>query len=195
VAEWLALANPARSVVHGDWRCSVRQALVREHRRNYFRAASEPAICPPAICFARRSARSPGNTAHLLPRRWTALAGENWFRTKQCSDSYVSACSACTAAAAFWLAAFPARCPQAEQLERLLQAEKLGLDAVINYELDRDKIVERLSGRLVCPGREAGYHRTAMPPNAECVCDHCGQPLLQWEDDRPDSIRVRMKAY
>jgi len=90
---------------------------------------------------------------------------------------------------------FPRTMAQAEQLEKLLQAEKLGLDAVINYELDLDKIVERLSGRLVCPGCKAGFHRTAMPPKAEGVCDHCGQALLQREDDRPEAVRVRMKAY
>ena len=41
----------------------------------------------------------------------------------------------------------------------------------------------------------AVYHVTARPPSKEGVCDQCGGPLVQREDDRPESVRVRLEAY
>ncbi len=39
------------------------------------------------------------------------------------------------------------------------------------------------------------FHITGRPPRAVGVCDHCGGELVQREDDRPESVRVRMQAY
>jgi adenylate kinase len=47
----------------------------------------------------------------------------------------------------------------------------------------------------VCPGCKSVYHVTGNPPRVEGVCDRCGKPIEQREDDRPEAIRVRMKAY
>jgi adenylate kinase len=66
---------------------------------------------------------------------------------------------------------------------------------VVNYELPLDEVVSRLSGRRTCRQCKAVFHVTAQPPRAEGVCDLCGGPLYQREDDRPESITVRMKAY
>jgi adenylate kinase len=56
-------------------------------------------------------------------------------------------------------------------------------------------IVARLSGRRTCGQCRAVFHVAARPPRAEAVCDHCGGPLVQREDDRPEAVRVRMQAY
>ena len=58
-----------------------------------------------------------------------------------------------------------------------------------------EEIVARLGGRRTCPGCKAVYHVQEQPPQAEGICDHCGGKLFQREDDRPESIRVRMRAY
>src|SRR5262249_36649856 len=63
------------------------------------------------------------------------------------------------------------------------------------YDLPLDEIVDRLSGRLTCDGCRAVYHTSAHPPRTEGVCDQCGGRLVQRQDDRPESIRVRMRAY
>jgi len=95
----------------------------------------------------------------------------------------------------FLLDGFPRTVTQANALEALLARNHIRLDAVINYELPIDQIVARLSGRRTCPECKAVFHVQARPPRVEGICDHCGAKLYQREDDRPESIRVRMEAY
>lgn len=95
----------------------------------------------------------------------------------------------------FLLDGFPRTVAQAEALTTLLADRGLILDAVLNYDLPIDQVVARLSGRRTCPGCKAVFHVTARPPKAGGVCDHCGAQLYQREDDRTESIRVRMEAY
>jgi len=95
----------------------------------------------------------------------------------------------------FLLDGFPRTVAQAEALEKLLKRQKLKLDAVLSYELPLEEVVARLSGRRTCPGCKAVFHIEARPPKVEGICDHCGGTLYQREDDRPESIRVRMAAY
>jgi len=95
----------------------------------------------------------------------------------------------------FLLDGFPRTVAQAEALEALLSKNRLQLDAVISYDLPIEKIVSRLSGRRTCPQCKAVFHIEALPPKVEGVCDHCGAKLYQREDDRPESVRVRMQAY
>ncbi len=95
----------------------------------------------------------------------------------------------------FLLDGFPRTVAQAEALEKLLKKHKLQLDAVVSYDLPIDQVVARLSGRRTCPGCKAVFHVEALPPKVENICDFCGGKLYQREDDRPESVRVRMEAY
>ena len=95
----------------------------------------------------------------------------------------------------FLLDGFPRTVAQAEALEKLLAGEKLQLDAVLSYELPLEQVVSRLSGRRTCSNCKAVFHTQTRPPKVADVCDHCGGKLYQREDDRPESIRVRMEAY
>jgi adenylate kinase len=95
----------------------------------------------------------------------------------------------------FLLDGFPRTVAQAQALDKLLTSQKLKLDAVLSYELPLDHIVARLSGRRTCPNCKAVFHVEARPPKVTGLCDHCGSKLHQREDDRPESIRVRMEAY
>lgn len=95
----------------------------------------------------------------------------------------------------FLLDGFPRTVAQAEALEKLLQDQHVSLDAVLSYDLPIEKIVARLGGRRTCPKCKAVYHVEALPPKKAGICDHCGAELYQREDDRPESIRVRMEAY
>jgi adenylate kinase len=90
---------------------------------------------------------------------------------------------------------FPRTVAQAEALEALLKTQNIALTAVLNYDLPIDQIVARLSGRRTCSGCKAVFHVSTLPPKVAGICDHCGKPLLQREDDRPESVRVRMEAY
>ena len=95
----------------------------------------------------------------------------------------------------FLLDGFPRTVRQAEALTELLARERIQLDAVLNYELPLATIVTRLSGRRTCEQCKAVCHVETRPPKVEGVCDACGGRLLQREDDRPDSVKVRMAAY
>ena len=95
----------------------------------------------------------------------------------------------------FILDGFPRTLSQAEALKQHMEGESLSLNAVVNYELPLDEIVSRLSGRRTCKQCKAIFHVTGQPPRAEGVCDHCGGLLYQREDDRPESITVRLEAY
>lgn len=95
----------------------------------------------------------------------------------------------------FLLDGFPRTLRQAVALEEMLAGLKLELDAVLSYELSVDAIVDRLSGRRTCGQCRAVYHVTAQPPAVADVCDQCGGKLVQRDDDRPESVRVRMEVY
>jgi adenylate kinase len=95
----------------------------------------------------------------------------------------------------FLLDGFPRTVVQAEALENLLKWERRALTAVVNYDLPLDVIVDRLSGRRTCANCKAVWHETNRPPKTAGICDQCGGKLYQREDDRPESVRVRMSAY
>jgi len=95
----------------------------------------------------------------------------------------------------FVLDGFPRTIAQAQSLKQLLEEEQLSLHAVVNYELPLVEIVERLSGRRTCEKCKAVFHVTRQPSQSGDFCDRCGGRLFQREDDRPESIAVRMEAY
>jgi len=95
----------------------------------------------------------------------------------------------------FILDGFPRTLAQAESLKQLLEKEKLTLTAVVNYELPTTEIVQRLSGRRTCDQCKAVFHVTERPSKGKSICDRCGGRLYQREDDRPESIKVRLEAY
>ncbi len=95
----------------------------------------------------------------------------------------------------FILDGFPRTLGQAVALKDLMEKENISLSAVVNYELPLDEIVQRLSGRRTCEKCKAVFNVKERPPKVKDVCDHCGGRLFQREDDRPESIAVRLEAY
>lgn len=95
----------------------------------------------------------------------------------------------------FILDGFPRTVAQGVSLKQLLDKDNLALTAVVSYELSTSEIVARLGGRRTCAKCKALYHATERPPQAEGRCDRCGGALFQREDDRPESIKVRLEAY
>jgi adenylate kinase len=95
----------------------------------------------------------------------------------------------------FLLDGFPRTVAQAEALQATLKDLGVKLDAVVSYELPIEKITARLSGRRICSKCKSIYHLEGRPPQVVGVCDECGGALIQREDDRPESVRVRLEAY
>jgi adenylate kinase len=98
-------------------------------------------------------------------------------------------------AGGFILDGFPRTLGQAEALKKFMDEEGLSLSAVVDYELPEAEIVVRLGGRRTCEQCKAVYHVKDRPPQVEGQCDRCFGKLFQREDDRPESIRVRLEAY
>lgn len=95
----------------------------------------------------------------------------------------------------FLLDGFPRTVPQAEALDGMLRELNVKLDAVLSYVLPIEQVVARISGRRTCRQCKAVYHVVAMPPKKEGVCDKCGGELFLRDDDKPETVRVRMAAY
>ncbi len=95
----------------------------------------------------------------------------------------------------FILDGFPRTVNQAWALDGMFAERRIHLDAVINYDLSDHELVERLSGRRVCPQCKAVFHTAFRPPARAGACDDCGAGLVQREDDQPDSIRLRLQLY
>jgi adenylate kinase len=89
---------------------------------------------------------------------------------------------------------FPRTVAQAEALGAMLP-EGRGIEAAIDLQVPEEEIIRRLSGRLVCPKCDAIYQVDTRPPKQAGVCDKCGNPLIQREDDRPEAVRRRLEVY
>ena len=98
-------------------------------------------------------------------------------------------------AGGFLLDGFPRTVPQAAALEELMHSHNIQLDAVVNYEMPIEKIVARISGRRTCSQCKAVYHVANKPTKQAGRCDLCGGEVIQREDDRAESVAVRMEAY
>ncbi len=90
---------------------------------------------------------------------------------------------------------FPRTIPQAEALSEMLQAMGRSLDLVILIKVSEEELVRRLSGRRICRSCGATYHIEFNPPKQPGVCDICGGELYQREDDKPETVRNRLKVY
>ncbi|HTT14696.1 MAG TPA: adenylate kinase [Thermoplasmata archaeon] len=94
------------------------------------------------------------------------------------------------AARGFVLDGYPRNPAQAAELDRIS-----AIDAVVAFQVPDDLLVERLSGRRVCPTCQSVYHVTHLPPKVAGRCDRDGTELVQRPDDRPEAIRTRLQVY
>jgi len=94
----------------------------------------------------------------------------------------------------FLLDGFPRTIAQGEALEDKLDDAGRALTAVLLIEVPDDEIVRRLSGRRVSASGRV-YHIETDPPKVAGVCDIDGSELVQREDDKPETIRNRLKVY
>jgi len=96
----------------------------------------------------------------------------------------------------FILDGFPRTVPQAEALDRMLEAGDRRLDHVILMEVDEASLIERISGRFSCRTCGASYHERYHRPRIEGVCDVCGgTDLVHRADDRAEAVATRLAAY
>lgn len=86
---------------------------------------------------------------------------------------------------------FPRTIPQAEALRE----QGVDIDCVVEIDVDDEAIVGRMSGRRVHMASGRTYHVEFNPPREEGKDDVTGEPLIQRDDDREDTVRKRLQVY
>ncbi len=92
----------------------------------------------------------------------------------------------------FLLDGFPRTVAQAEALEKILSDLDRQLQYVINIDVDKSILMERLTGRRICKSCGATYHLVFNPPAVNDVCDRCGGELYQRADDNEETVQNRL---
>jgi len=85
---------------------------------------------------------------------------------------------------------YPRTINQAEALESAAK-----IDAVILFNVTEEVVIERLTGRRICPKDGAIYHIKNIPPKTPGICDNDNTPLIQRKDDQPESVKERFQVY
>ena len=86
---------------------------------------------------------------------------------------------------------FPRTIPQAEAMKN----QQVALDYVLEIDVPDDEIILRMSGRRVHPASGRSYHVKFHPPKAEGKDDVTGEPLVQRDDDREETVKKRLEVY
>lgn len=92
----------------------------------------------------------------------------------------------------FILDGFPRTVSQAKALDGMLQG---GIDKAIYLKTSENIVVQRLTGRRVCPKCGTNYHLVNMPPKKGMLCDQCSVELYQRPDDNEATVRNRLHVY
>jgi adenylate kinase len=97
----------------------------------------------------------------------------------------------------YLLDGFPRTIPQAEELKKLLTKLNMKLDAVINIDVPKEVILERLTTRRTCsnPDCQEIYNIKSKPPTPDGKCLKCGSPAVQRADETVDAITKRLETY
>lgn len=95
----------------------------------------------------------------------------------------------------FLLDGFPRTVEQAQALDKYLEERGSKLDCVLDIDVAKDILVDRLITRRVCKNCGATYNIKGMPPKKEGICDLCGGELYQRADDTEETVNNRIEVY
>ena len=90
---------------------------------------------------------------------------------------------------------FPRTIPQAEALDKAIEALGQAMVYAFNVEVPDENIVNRMSGRRACVDCGATYHIVYAPTKVENVCDKCQGGLILRDDDKPETVQKRLNVY
>lgn len=92
----------------------------------------------------------------------------------------------------FLLDGFPRTVAQAEALESIMNDLGKKIDYVIYIDVNKDLLMERLTGRRICKNCGSTYHLIFNPPKSPGKCDRCGGELYQRADDNAETVQNRL---
>ena len=119
---------------------------------------------------------------HLVPDDYTIQMVREYLQENEFPNGFV-------------LDGFPRTIIQARELESIAKEFKFNIDAVINLDIELDRLVPRLSGRRTCKECGASFHIEYNPTKVEGVCDACGGELYQRPDESEEAVKVRLDTY
>ena len=129
-----------------------------------------------------KEAKTYMDKGQLVPDELTVRILLDRVAKDDCADGYV-------------LDGFPRTIPQAEVLDTELSKLGTSVDYAINVEVPDETIVGRMSGRRACLKCGATYHLEFLPSKKEGICDKCGNELVLRDDDKPETVKKRLKVY
>lgn len=95
----------------------------------------------------------------------------------------------------YLLDGFPRTVEQAEALQEFLSARGEKLDTALLIDVRKEFILERMTGRRVCPSCGASYHIKFNPTKTAGKCDLCGADVIQRKDDTEETVKERLDVY
>jgi len=97
----------------------------------------------------------------------------------------------------FILDGFPRTIPQADDLKKLLAKLNLKLDLVVNLDVPREVVLDRLTTRRTCSNQDCQeiYNIKSKPASADGKCLKCGSPVVQRADETEEAITIRLETY
>lgn len=116
---------------------------------------------------------------NLVPDEVTIGIVEERLQKDDCKDGFL-------------LDGFPRTIAQAEALDSLLSSMNRRIDHVLHIDVPEENLVERLTGRRICPSCGATYHVLYNPPKEEGKCDNDNSELIQRDDDQPETVKNRL---
>ena len=118
----------------------------------------------------------------LVPDELTCDLVVDRIKQDDCKDGYI-------------LDGSPRTIPQAECLDKALDALNDKIDFAVNVEVPDENIIRRMSGRRACLSCGRTYHIVYNPPKEEGICDECKKELVLRDDDKPETVEKRLKVY
>lgn len=121
------------------------------------------------------------DNGQLVPDEVTINMVKDRLQQEDCKNGYL-------------LDGFPRTVSQAESLQKFLEDRKESLDTALLIEVPRDFILERMTGRRVCPSCGASYH-IKFNPAVDSKCELCGSEVIQRKDDTEETVQERLDVY
>lgn len=122
------------------------------------------------------------DNGQLVPDEVTINMVKDRLQQDDCNDGYL-------------LDGFPRTVTQADALNNFLIERGEQLDTALLIKVPNEFILERMTGRRVCPSCGASYHVKFNPPTNEGKCSLCGNEVIQRKDDTVDTVKERLDVY
>lgn len=127
-------------------------------------------------------AKSYMDNGQLVPDEVTINMVKDRLQQDDCKNGYL-------------LDGFPRTVHQAEALDNFLTEREESIDTALLIEVPKEFILERITGRRVCPSCGASYHIKFNPPTNDGKCDLCGSDVIQRKDDTEETVKERLDVY